>query len=231
MLVASWNIEKNGQSSVDIKQTLVSGFIDHCLGTLEVDVLFLCEVHSARVADYVNYVASVYQKYKVFSAHGGRSNCYIVVHKNTGNISVLGGDNLRGLNRPIVIVEAKSHHFNFNGYLGLAHFKSGRTALTKAQIREAVDFISSASRQKYFITGDINWDYSAFAELDVPALAAKQWDVTQKKGGCLDWALYGVGVDVSPYDFSAVTRSNPELLSMDKPDHKPVIFDVCDSAS
>ena len=79
MLIASWNIEKNGQSSADIKQTLVSGFIDYCLNELKVDILFLCEVHSARVDDYASYVASTYPGYTSCGAHGGRSNCYIII--------------------------------------------------------------------------------------------------------------------------------------------------------
>jgi hypothetical protein len=49
MRIASFNIEKNGKSSDDGKQKIVSDFIDRCCNPnhWNVDVLFLCEVHAA----------------------------------------------------------------------------------------------------------------------------------------------------------------------------------------
>ncbi len=59
IIVASWNIEKNGQSSTDIKQGKVSDFLARCC-SYGITVIFLCEVHSSRIADYTSYCASVY---------------------------------------------------------------------------------------------------------------------------------------------------------------------------
>ncbi len=226
MLIASWNIEKNGQSSADVKRTMVSGFIDYCLADLNVDLLFLCEVHSARVDDYVTYIISNYINYSVTPIHGGYSNCYLVIQKRTGNITVVGDEHLQGLNRSLAIVHVTSLHFDFNGLIGLAHFKSGRTSLTRDQIRGAVDFLNDASNGSYFITGDLNWDYNDFARLAVDAERIKQWDITQRRGGCLDWAIFGRGTLAASFDFSALGRSNPDLFSMNMPDHKPVIFEI-----
>lgn len=227
MLIASWNIEKNGVSSTDIKQTMVSGFVDYCLNDLRVDILFLCEVHSSRLEDYRSYVAENYRHYCVDSFSGGYSNCYILIYKATGNIRILGDQHLVGLTRDIITVEVTSVHNNFNGFMGFAHFKSGRTNLTRNQLEDTINFFAGASNGAYFITGDLNWDYSDYPSLTLNAAnAVKQWDVTQAKGGCLDWGVYGPMTQASAFDFSGVVAQNPELCAMQGPDHKPVIFEV-----
>lgn len=216
--VAVWNIEKNGQSSKDIKQEKVSEFIDSCC-KYGIDVIFLCEVHSTRLKDYNSFIGSVYSAfgYKVHAFEGGHSNAYILLVRSEANVQ-LSYDELKGLNRKIVLVL-------INGvYVCLAHFKSGQTGLTKDQLQQAADSLDGLAGSCWMITGDMNWDYSKFDELKRPggAHAATCWkDQTQAKGGILDWAMAGGRVALKPVGESLFS---PTMIDMQGPDHRPVVF-------
>ena len=77
--VASLNIEKTGQSSTQNKQAIVSTFIDLCW-SFNAEVIFLCEVHSARIGDFIGYLNATYgNTYNVNFLEGGQSNAYVVL--------------------------------------------------------------------------------------------------------------------------------------------------------
>jgi hypothetical protein len=216
--VAVWNIEKNGQSSEDIKQEKVSEFVDFCCKN-GIDLIFLCEVHSARLKDYSGFVGSVYSTfgYKVHAFSGGHSNAYILIVRSQANVQ-LSYDELKGLNRKIVLAL-------INGvYVCLAHFKSGQTGLTKDQLQQAADSLDGLAQSRWLITGDMNWDFSKAHELKLPggAHAATCWkDQTQAKGGILDWCLAGGLVAVEPMGESLFSAT---MADMQGPDHRPVVF-------
>ncbi len=218
--VAVWNIEKNGQSSEDIKQEKVSEFVDFCCKN-GIDLIFLCEVHSARLNDYGEFIGSVYSTfgYKVYRFQGGHSNGYILIVRDSAHAE-LSYDELKGLNRKIVLAK-------INGvYVCLAHFKSGQTGLTKDQLQQAAQALDGLANSRWLITGDMNWDYSKRDELKLPggAHAATCWkDMTQAKGGILDWCLAGGPVAVEPMEDSLFS---PTMADMQGPDHRPVVFAV-----
>lgn len=221
MLIASWNIEKNGQSSVIEKQTKVSDFIDRCCNSsngLGVDLLFLCEVHSSRLDDYAKYLKAVYPAYGVCTFHGGNSNNYLVLMKTSPSLGFIEAMPLKGLNR-LLVVFAES-----GCYVGLGHFKSGQQELTQSQLRDACAYLEGKSTSNWALSGDLNWDYSKRADLALPAGANSYtlWtDATQKSGGILDWVLYGKNTRIAGMSFSGWPD---EYLDMSGPDHKPLIF-------
>jgi hypothetical protein len=220
-LIACFNIEKNGQSSFLAKQEKVSEFIDACT-KLKVDVLFLCEVHSARVEDYRNFIASVYGGYYlVFSLPGGHSNAYIVMVKAAVSGDILQNP-LKGLTRGAVVIRLGN-----DLAVCLAHFKSGQTGLTRDQIEQASAFLDGAFQCRWVIAGDMNWDFANRNQLTLPGgtHAHTCWtDQTQIHGGILDWCLAGGLATVEKHDLTKYFR--PEMFAMDGPDHKPILFSV-----
>lgn len=231
MLIASWNIEKNGQSSVLEKQSKVSDFIDRCCNPtdgLGVDLLFLCEVHSARYDDYKQFLQQTYQQYSTTEFAGGNSNYYVVMRRVSDTLAYIGYAKLPELNRYLVV------YAQAGCYVGFAHFKSGQLPLTARQIKASAKLLESKTTSNWLITGDMNWDYSKRSEL---ALADKNdstliappgtkaysvWpDATQKSGGILDWVLCGKNCTVAGMDIS---RWPAEFFDMQGPDHKPLII-------
>src|ERR1700739_3212875 len=165
--VGSYNIEKNGQSSDPEKQTKVSDFIAQCCD-YNIDIIFLCEVHSARWKDYISTLRGTYgADYDCRHLGGGYSNSYVVLVRNLAGLD-LDFYPLQGLNRSLLIAR-KGAAFAIT----LAHFKSGQTNLTKSQLEAAADFLEDFSEKKgkWAITGDMNWDWNNFKDLELPANA------------------------------------------------------------
>ena len=219
--IATYNIEKNGQSSIPDKQGKVSDFVAYCINR-GVDVIFLCEVHSARVDDYVNFLRSVYSEhYECESLPGGYSNAYVVIHKKSVKFT-LSHDQLQGLNRNFLLctIEDKLG-------VGFAHFKSGQTGLTRTQIENAAEFLQSMLPGTWAIAGDMNWDMAKANQLQLPAGShwASSWpDMTQAKGGILDWCLAGQRVNVTAVQGYA--ELHQAFQEMTDPDHRPVLFQL-----
>jgi hypothetical protein len=219
--IAAFNIEKNGQSSDPFKQQKVSEFVDYCCkrGT---DLIFLCEVHAARIQDYMEFLKKVYSEhYLCESLDGGHSNAYVVMHKKSVGFS-LSYDQLNHLNRNFLLCTID----NKLG-VGFAHFKSGQTGLTKNQIESAAEFLNSMLGDTWAIAGDMNWDMSNFNKLKLPAGShcASCWpDMTQKSGGILDWCLAGKGVILTAAN--GYTEFHHDFQTMDGPDHRPVLFQL-----
>lgn len=224
LTVASWNIEKNGQSSTFDKQSKVSDFIDQCCNNYQISVIFLCEVHSSRTLDYQSYLTATYgDDYYVNFFDGGYSNAYILlIRKDTGlNFSY---DTLKYMNRKVVIVHKEDEVIPA---VILAHFKSGQTGLTKDQIENAADSLNEMSVNKWAIMGDMNWDYSRVDKLDLGFSVESgscYRDQTQKSGGILDWCLAGNHVDLIPIDLT--DKFDSSMFDMTGPDHKPIIFSL-----
>jgi hypothetical protein len=221
--IASWNIEKNGQSSTLEKQSKVSEFIDSCCGN-GVTVVFLCEVHSARIDDYVTFLQEVYgNNYHIASLPGGLSNAYVILIRKDAGI-VTGQDGLRNLDRGAIVLQIKDL------FVMLAHFKSGQTGLTQNQIQEAARFLNGVSGNsgRWAIIGDMNWEYTNVQALSLPqgtqAYVCGQLK-TQTRGGILDWCLAGNATEVQP-GLSIITKFPPQINDMQGPDHRPVVFTV-----
>jgi endonuclease/exonuclease/phosphatase family metal-dependent hydrolase len=217
--IACWNIEKNGISSDIDKQANVSDFIQLCVNN-NIDVIFLCEVHSARVNDYLGFLQQVYTgKYTVNHLPGGHSNAYVVMIR-TGAHLALSQDNLKGLNRGALIL-----HDERKFMVCLAHFKSGQTGLTKDQLQQAASFLDDAQPASWAILGDMNWDYGNRGALTLPGNSHCHtcWPgQTHAKGGTLDWCITG-GL-VSAQTEPLVNRLQTAMTDMTGPDHKPIIF-------
>jgi len=227
---ASWNIEKDGQSSEIHKQTKVSDFIDRCCLTYDVSVVFLCEVHSARIDDFVDFIQSSgrYPNYDVFSRPGGNSNAYVILIRKDAGISP-GYSRLALLNRDGLICQCGEFWFV------LAHFKSGQTDLTKGQIEASANFLNGINGTgKWIISGDMNWSAGNFQGLTgLPDLCtyATCWEgqATQKRGGVLDWCLKGPAdtfeqMQVTHWDM--LNMFGVQTAQMDGPDHKPIGFTI-----
>lgn len=219
MRIASFNIEKNGQSSTLEKQTQVNGFIDLCSKELNVHLVFICEVHSSRLDDFTGHLSTVYSQYHVFPFKGGYSNGYIVMADKTVSIAVDSQGKLLGLTRPLIAATAESVA-KYTGYILLAHFKSGQTDLTKKQINECAEALGG----RWVITGDLNYDVRSVESLNPPGLAYDCWkgEMTHAKGGILDWVLASPDVAVEPVDLTGLKT----FFDMTGPDHRPIIFDV-----
>jgi len=219
--IASWNIEKNGVSSTDIKQEKVSEFLVLCC-KYGITVIFLCEVHSSRVDDYLAYCRGVYGgQYEIGSLPGGHSNAYILLYRKDVSI-VVSQDKLKGLNRGAIILNLPN-----NVFLCLAHFKSGQTGLTKDQLQQASGFLEGACPGHWVITGDMNWAYGNATGLTLPpgSRPATCWtDQTQVKGGILDWCLVGAALKVETVDVANLFP--PAMNDMSGPDHRPIIFSI-----
>ncbi len=222
--IASFNIEKNGQSSELLKQQKVSDFIDYC-SNRAVDLIFLCEVHSARIGDYISHLREVYgENYACEFLEGGHSNAYVLLARRSGEFH-LSFDGLRGLNRNFLLC-----HIDDKVAIGFAHFKSGQTGQTRGQIEEGAAFMDTFTNGtgRWAITGDMNWDLNRFNQLTLPGgvQRATSWGhgATQKNGGILDWCLAGSGVQLAAAD--GPTEFNPAFQVMDGPDHRPVLFQI-----
>lgn len=220
MRIASFNIEKNGKSSPDIKQGQVSTFIDNCCSNQfwDVDLVFICEMHSAQLENYVLALSSMYPTYKTIGFHGGHSNGYIVMAKESQNIVVDSQGHLFALNRDLIAVEATGCS-GYTGYVILAHFKSGQNNITKSQLQSCTGMGGN-----WVVTGDINYDYSKFGQLGIAGNAHECWNgqATQAKGGILDWVLASTSVTVTPLDITGLAGT----FDMSGPDHRPIVFDV-----
>jgi len=215
--VASWNIEKNGKSSSIEKLSKVDTFISYCCDK-KIDVIFLCEVHSARLNDYLSNLSFIYfDNYDIHPFEGGNSNGYIIITKRSLNIE-LSMDKLSGLNRHIVLLSIG------NFYLVLAHFKSGQLSLTKQQIKASVDFLAGIGAP-WAVTGDMNWDYENIGGLKLSgATTHTYWtDQTHKRGSILDWCITGSNVQTSSI-LDEMFVEFPDLKNMDGPDHRPIVF-------
>jgi hypothetical protein len=229
LVVAAFNIEKNGQSSELDKQAKVSEFINFCctenlsnygMNKLGADIIFLCEVHSARTSDYENSLVHTYSDYSAPSLSGGHSNAYVVLYRNELGIE-LEGDQLQGLNRSIVALKVGDLR------LGLAHFKSGQNGLTASQIVNASAWLEEASPGRWAITGDMNWNFQTIGNLGLPggSHSTTCWDdQTQVSGGILDWCLAGGATTVKPLAVQAMFPS--QMFDMTGPDHRPVMFAI-----
>lgn len=83
MIVAAWNIEKCGLSSSLEKQAALDTFLYECAyadgdDTPYADLIFLCEVHSARVDNFVEFLTDVYgHHYYIDAVDGNYSNNYV----------------------------------------------------------------------------------------------------------------------------------------------------------
>lgn len=219
--IASFNIEKNGQSSELLKQTKVSDFIDSCV-TFNMGVIYLCEVHSARIEDYIEQLRAVYGgTYRVEYLDGGYSNAYVFM-VNREVDAHLSYDGLKGLNRNMFLC-----HVDNEIAIGFAHFKSGQTGLTRSQLENAGQFMEGFTNNsgKWAITGDMNWDFNNAGRLNMPAGSHPStcWqDMTQRSGNILDWCAAGRSVQVQPVD--GPNFFAPDFQVMDGPDHRPVVF-------
>lgn len=221
MKIAVWNIEKSGQSSTIDKQSKVNAFVDGCCRA-GYDIIFLCEVHSARIDDYLGFVRSVYPAYDVHAFAGGHSNAYVLLIRQSLPAEVLH-DSLLGLNREAVVIQIHSPAM----MLGLGHFKSGQTGLTKSQLSSLAGFLESTTDGRWAITGDMNWDFAYAGALTTPtgSMPHACWtDITQAKGGVLDWCLAGWALNVRPAYDTFVFRE--EFHDMSGPDHRPVTFEM-----
>lgn len=223
IIVASWNIEKNGESSKDIKKAKVNEFIDLCLSQIQVSILFLCEVHSSRVADYVSYIKDMYGgNYLINSFPGGHSNAYVVAY-NAHVQFYLSYFELKHLNRQAVVLSYPCTGGNCS--IVLAHFKSGQNGLTKDQIQAAQNGLEGMCQGLWAILGDMNWDFNN-RQVYVAAhnsSASTCWDdQTHAKGSILDWCLHGNKISAEPWDLKTILK--PEMYDMTGPDHKPIVF-------
>ncbi|WP_271407779.1 endonuclease/exonuclease/phosphatase family protein [Pseudomonas sp. Q1-7] len=220
MRIGSFNIEKNGLSSTEIKQSQVDTFIDNCCSNShwDADLVFICEVHSGQLANYRSHLGDRYPSYNVWAFEGGYSNGYIVMAKAFQCIEVVAQGNLRGLNRELIAAHATSVG-GYTGYIFLAHFKSGQTNLTKSQLLNC-----TALDGNWVVTGDLNFDYNNLSSLNPPGIGYECWNgqSTQAKGGILDWVLGSPNVQVTPVDITAMAND----FDMSGPDHRPILFDI-----
>jgi hypothetical protein len=219
-VIASWNIEKNGQSSDITKQAKVSEFI-HCCADYHVHIIFLCEVHSARVNDHVSFLQQTYgHSYEVESLPGGHSNAYVLMIRKGPLKADKYYDRLKGLNRGALLLQLDN-----DLVLCLAHFKSGQTGLTKDQLQQASSFLDSMRPGRWAIMGDMNWDFNNTGALQLPGGSHPEtcWgDQTQNRGGILDWCLAAGATQVEPQNVANLFRA--EINDMSGPDHRPVLF-------
>lgn len=220
MRVASFNIEKNGKSSTDIKQGQVSTFLDNCCSNKywDVDLVFICEMHYAQLENYTLALSAMYPGYKVASFNGGHSNGYIVLAKDDPSISIDSQGHLFALNRDLIAVEVNGFN-GYSGYVILAHFKSGQNKITKTQIQSCTGMGGN-----WVVTGDINYDYNNAHQLGVNGKAYECWNglPTQAHGNILDWVLASPSVEVKAVDITELK----DVFDMSGPDHRPIVFDI-----
>ncbi|WP_044874326.1 endonuclease/exonuclease/phosphatase family protein [Pseudomonas sp. LFM046] len=217
MRIASFNLEKNGKSSTLNKRTQVDEFIAYC-NQIEVDLIFLCEVHSAQEDNYEDNLGAIYRNYNVECHHGGYSNSYIVMTRKSANLTVTSQGNLKNLNRDLIAVEAKGVN-NYSGYVFLAHFKSGQNGQTKSQLNACTSLGGN-----WVVTGDLNLDISRVGELETAGVAYDCWKglPTHHSGGILDWVLASAFVRIEAVDLTG----HANFFDMSGPDHRPIIFDA-----
>ncbi|MAK97662.1 MAG: hypothetical protein CL803_04710 [Citromicrobium sp.] len=229
--VAWFNVEKVGRSSPQIKETIISHFLDYCFRS-EFDIVTLLEIHSARETDIADHINSVYgPAYSATVVHGGHSNSYVCAIR-TKTTTFDGSVKLVGLNRDVAeFSTSASGGFKLKIYL--AHFKSGQTGLTSKQLREAVDAAAKTSGGTWLIGGDLNWDFDRKDALGLPEDVKffSYWsDSTQRKGSILDWALYSDNLKIKAAGISEFKRKHSEFGDMSGPDHKPVALQIDNGA-
>lgn len=220
MKIGSFNVEKNGLSSTDIKQSQVDTFIDNCCSNKywDADLVFICEVHSGQLENYRSNLSDRYPSYNVSAFAGGYSNGYIVMTKAFQRIEVVAQGNLKGLNRELIAVYATGVD-GYTGYVFLAHFKSGQTNLTQSQLMNC-----TALDGNWVVTGDLNYEYANLKKLNPPGIGYECWNgqATQAKGGILDWVLASPNVQMKPVDITGMGNE----FDMSGPDHRPILFEV-----
>lgn len=228
--IASWNIEKCGESSDFTKKAKLDHFIWNCCNELNIDVIFLCEVHSSRVVDFLDYLPQTYPNYQVFSLDGGYSNNYIIlINRNLKNI-ILSETPLTYLNRKLLLINFKDSKDLIKASVTLAHFKSGQNQLTKSQISSTSIELQAMTPERWVILGDMNWCYKNISELNIQnASGSTCWDdQSHAKNSILDWCLYSNSNEtiVYPFDVKGYFRETPEIFDMTAPDHRPIIFNI-----
>jgi hypothetical protein len=221
MRIACFNVEKNGQSSEPEKQSQVDGFIDKCCNEKEwdADVVFLCEVHKARAADYVEAVKARYFSYRVEAFAGAGSNWYIVIVKAFSKLMICSQGDLKGMHRELINVRAEGVN-GFTGDVFLAHFKSGGNGLTTSQLKSC----TGSGLPRWVVAGDMNYDFGRLGELNPPGVGHACWGAlpTHAKGSILDWVLADANVNVAPVNLTGLHGT----FNMGGPDHRPILFDV-----
>lgn len=220
--IASFNVEKNGQSSTDLKNTIVNDFIAFCIDK-KTGIIFLCEIHSSRLDDYVLHLISVYQgSYNVEGFPGGHSNGYVLIVRRDLQVKCSSSP-LLGLNRDCVVCSIPGEIS-----IAFAHFKSGQTGLTSWQLTHTAQQLEGAAstKGKWAIAGDMNWDIRNAGKLvGMPHgwHFASCWpDKTQRSGNILDWCAAGSTVGLVAEDGYAFFPK--EYQGMNGPDHRPVYF-------
>tara|TARA_B100000678_G_scaffold162497_1_gene135797 strand:+ start:425 stop:1123 length:699 start_codon:yes stop_codon:yes gene_type:complete len=226
-IYVSWfNVEKVGESSTLIKKTMVTHFVDYCVGE-KYDIIVLIEIHSALVKPIGSFLAEAYPDYTVTKTFGGKSNWYLSLARNDTSRYV-DAVTLKGLKRKVI-------HFStsvkggpvLNSYF--AHFKSGQTTLTASQLRNAAAKAQNDTGGTWLIGGDLNWDYSRSSELVLPENAAtfSSWGTeTQRKGGLLDWAIFSNNLHVKAAGSGEFKRRFSDFDEMLGSDHKPVALQI-----
>lgn len=219
MEVAFYNIEKCGESSDPEKKMKVDEFLAKFLWDFECDIVFLAEVHAARVDDFVNHIQAMKPKYHVESAYGFGSCNYVWARSKF--VSVTSVDDVGP--RPLIIFAKTGEPA-----VGVIHAKSGQNALTVKQLEYYALLLETNSAGMWALTGDLNYDEAKFERLTLPvgAHGGTVWEITQHKGGCLDWAILGAATRIKLNTFrTAKANMQGELLELEQPDHAPVFFD------
>ncbi|WP_417319523.1 hypothetical protein [Emcibacter sp.] len=229
MIIVSWNIEKCGLSSAQDKRAALDTLLFDAAYKQYADIIFLCEVHGARVDDFAEFLTNVYgQHYAIDAVDGNYSNNYVfLVNKNVlvnyGTVSVSNWQN----ERPMLAIQCGLSSGTV--YAGFIHAKSGQTGLTKHQIHNCARWLQDRSADRWFLSGDLNWDYNRQDELTLPegAQGNSYWfDMSQRKGGLLDWALCGKYTTATTRSLSLLRTQHDTVIDMSQMDHKPVLFGV-----
>ncbi len=229
MIIASWNIEKCGISSSENKRAALDCFIYDNTVDGYADLVFLCEVHNARVDDFIEYLTAVVgETYRIDWVSGNYSNNYVYLIKKERfkQEDVVRVSTWRN-ERPMLALQCSIGSGTV--YVGLIHAKSGRTGLTKTQLNNAMEWLQARSHDKWLLTGDLNWSFDDYDQLSPPdgSKYVSCWpDMTQRRGGILDWAIYGKYTTVTANALSQLRTLDQEVLDCSEMDHRPVIFSV-----
>lgn len=217
LTVAFWNIKQNNPSSTLYKQTKVNHFIDTCID-INIPVIFLCEIHSNQVNDYVNYLSNIFREYYITSFTGGYNSDYIVLTHKDLNVEIL--------HNPLKVLKGNAVFMQVKGLsLLFSHFKSGNAVLTKNQLINAATFLQEITPGKWACIGDMNWDYKKLNSVSssFTAYGHTCWEKeTHKDGKILDWCLAGDLTKVTP--FNLISLFPEEIYDMNGPDCKPIVF-------
>lgn len=221
LTVASWSLGKDGQSSLDIKQEKVGGFIEYCCNFPGVDVVFLSEVHSAMVYGYKLYVQAVYGKnYTVYSQTESSLSAYVVLVRNNAGVEVCH-DIQKAMGQTMVLLKAEDF------LIGFPHAQSGQASPQQSQMENAARLLQQlgGGQGKWAMTGGMNWEYKDAHLLAIPegAKCLTCWNgQTRRQGGILDWCIAGGAVAVTPGRVDMMFP--PYVNNMKNPDCRPVVF-------